>query len=419
MYGWAKDLFPYNRSITGNGVRRTLSYIKELLPDLEVHEVESGKKVFDWTVPQEWNVNEAYIENEDGQRIVDFNDNNLHLVGYSEPINLKLPLDELENHLYSLPDQPNAIPFITSYYKKRWGFCLTENKRKMLKQGIYNVYIDSELTDGSLTYGELYIPGETEEEILISTYICHPSMANNELSGPVVAVAVAQWLHSRNKSRYSYRILFIPETIGSIVYLSEHWEELKKNVVAGYVLTCIGDNREYSYLRTRHGNTLADRAAIHILNSTVKSFNLYSYLVRGSDERNYCSPGIDLPVGSIMRSKYSTYPEYHTSLDNLELISAAGLEGGFDVVCKTIDALENNYYYKAVFMCEPQLGKRNLYPDLSTGYVDDEIQKTMNILSYADGKTDLIEIAETIEANIQECAVIAEKLERHGLLERV
>ncbi len=419
MHKWATDLFKICRSITGPGVRETLSYLSKLIPGLTINSVPSGTKAFDWTVPDEWTIREAYIEDESGNRIVDFNNNNLHVVGYSTPIDQWMEFEQLDAHLHSLPEQPNAIPYITSYYSRRWGFCLTHEQRQSLKSGRYRVYIDSDISPGVLNYGELVITGESKEEILLSTYICHPSMGNNELSGPVVTTALAQWLTSLEQRKYTYRIIFIPETIGSIVYLSKHFKHLKKYTVAGFVITCVGDNRAYSFLPSRKGGTLADRAAEHSLKYGVESYDYYSYLDRGSDERQYCSPGIDLPVCSLMRSKYATYPEYHTSLDDLELISPEGLEGGYNILKKAIEILEFNNCYKAILPCEPQLGKRGLYPTMSTVKTTEETRTMMNLLAYADGSIDLIEIANIIDEDVTALYTLAEKLKSAELLKIV
>ncbi len=398
LYSWAEDLFPICRSITGPGVRETLLYFKEILPDLKIHSVPTGTKVFDWTVPNEWFIQDAYIEDRHGNKIVDFANNNLHVVGYSKPIDEWMDLSTLDKHLHSLPDQPDAIPYVTSYYNTNWGFCLTHSQRELLKKELYHVVIDSELRHGVLNYGELIIKGETDEEVLLSTYVCHPSMANNELSGPIVTTGIARWIDSLKNLKYTYRIIFIPETIGSIVYLSKHAEYMKEHTIAGLVLTCIGDNKDYSLLPSRAGDTLIDRVSSYALNHYVKSYTQYSYLDRGSDERQYCSPGIDLPVCSVMRSKYGTYPEYHTSLDNLTLISSDGLKGGFNIIKKIIEILEFNQVYKSKTPCEPQLGKYDLYPTISVKESKQyELSDVMlNILAYTDGCNDMLEISKII-----------------------
>lgn len=416
MYRWVKDLYPINRSLTGPGVRETLAYLGNLLPGLTLHEVPSGTQVFDWIVPDEWTVRDAYIADEAGNRVIDFQKHNLHLVGYSDPTDLWLDRDELENHLYSLPDQPDAIPYITSYYARRWGFCLTHNQRQALNPGRYHVVIDSDLEPGVLNYAELILPGETEEEVFLSTYVCHPSMANNELSGPVVTTALVRWLQSLKTRRYTYRIVFIPETIGSIVYLSRNLEYLKQHVIAGFNVTCIGDDRSYSYLPSRSGTSLSDQVAQHVLHHTDVDFKRYSWLDRGSDERQYCGPGVDLPVATIMRSKYGEYPEYHTSLDDLSVVTPMGLNGGYTALRRAIEIIEQNVYLKVMVLCEPQLGKRGLYPSLSTKASSDQVRTMMNLISYCDGTRSLLDIANIIGVPMWELVPIYHKLKEHCIL---
>lgn len=417
MHQWATDLFPICRSLTGKGVRDTLSYIAAELPELKVHSVPSGTNVFDWTIPKEWKINEAYILDPSGEKIVDFKINNLHVLNYSVSVNKYVPLDELQDNLYSLPELPTAIPYVTSYYAPRWGFCLSHEQRESLIQGEYRVVIDSEHFDGELNYGEFYLKGESEKEVLISTYICHPSMANNELSGPVVTMALIKKLSEIPKRKFSYRFVFVPETIGAITFLSRSLNDLKNKVIAGYVLTCIGDDRNYSYLQTREENTLSDRAAIHMFKYFSPNFQLYDYLSRGSDERQYCAPGVDLPIGSIMRTRYGDYPEYHTSLDNLDLVTPTGLAGGLESVYKAISLIEANTFYKVTVLCEPQLGKRGLYPTLSSMSLDyTDVRTLTNLISYCDGKHDLIDIADKIKVNALELLPTIERLIKEGLL---
>ena len=416
MLALAKELFPICRSITGDGVRRTLGVIKREVPALQVVEVPSGTPAFDWMVPDEWNIREAWIETPDGRRIADFRDNNLHVVSYSEPIDTVLPLATLQSHLHSLPGQPNAIPYVTSYYRRNWGFCLPDRVRQTLVPGDYRVYIDSTLAPGSLTYGEVRLPGEGSQQVLLWTYVCHPSMANNELSGPAVAVKLAQWLSGRSSRRYSYRIVFAPETIGALVYLSRHLAELQDHVVAGFVLTCLGDERAYSYLESRGGATLADRVAQHVLQHLSPGFRRYRYLDRGSDERQFGFPGIDLPVCSVMRSKYGEYPEYHTSLDDFSVVTAAGLAGGFEALKRCVECLERNETYVTTTLGEPQLGRRGLYPTTGGMAATREVRNTLNLLAYSDGGRDLIAIADVLGCPLQEIAPTADKLVAAGLL---
>jgi len=417
MHKWIKDLFPINRSITGNGVRETLTYLQNIIPDLKILSVPSGTQVYDWEVPEEWIINKAYITDENGKIIVDIKDNNLHIVGYSEPIDEWMTLEELQKHLHSIPNQPDAIPYITSYYKKYWGFCLSENNRLKLKKGKYHVVIDSSFITGVLNYGELIIPGELQEEILLSTYICHPSMANNELSGPVVSTAIAQWIIQLLNRKYTYRFIFIPETIGSITYIYFNYNHLRKYTKAGYQLTCIGDERCYSFLPSRIGNTLSDKVALHILKHIDPNFIKYTFLSRGSDERQFCSPGIDLPIASIMRSKYGEYPEYHTSLDDLNLVTANGLDSSLNVLKKVIETIEINCIPIVTVYCEPQLGKRGLYPTLSSSTSKQtEVKTMMNLIAYSDGINTLLDIAEIIDVPIWEIIPIFNKLLLYNIL---
>lgn len=419
MYSWAKDLFPINRSITGQGVRYTLQYIKNIIPELLIKEVATGTEIFDWVVPNEWNISEAYIEDESGKRIVDFQNNNLHIVGYSAPVDTWLDLEELDTHLYSVESQPDCIPYITSYYKERWGFCLTHNQRKNLPKGIYHVVIRSVLQPGYLNYGELILSGNESKEVFLSTYVCHPSMANNEISGPVVTMALVEWLMQLKDRRFTYRVLFIPETIGAITYLSKHWQVMKKNTIAGFILTCVGDDRAYSFMPSRCGGTFADKIAIHICEHFIKEVKKYNFLERGSDERQYCTPLIDLPVVSIMRTKYGEFPEYHTSLDNLDLISPEGLSGGFEATRKCLEAIEINFRYFVSIMCEPKMDKRGFRDTLGAPKrLPIDSLHMMNFLMYADG-SDLLTISENIKVNIFDAHRIAGILLDNGLIERV
>lgn len=418
IHKFAKELWPINRSITGQGVRDTLNKILKHLPKLKIKSVKSGKKVFDWTVPNEWSVKEAYIVTPDNKKICDFSKNNLHLVGYSVPFEGRMSLEKLKKHLYTLPNQPKAIPYVTSYYKKRWGFCLSHKLLNTLKRGTYKVVIKSNQFKGELNYGELFIKGKTDREIFLSTYICHPSMANNELSGPTVLTYLSKWLSEIKNTKYSFRIIFIPETIGSITYLSMNYKVMKKKIFAGFNVSCVGDERAYSYLPSRNGNTISDIIAKHILKWTSKNFIKYTWLERGSDERQYCAPGIDLPIASIFRSKYGEYPEYHTSLDNLEkVVTPKGLEGGYWAIRRAIEAIEKNKYYKTTILCEPQMSKRRLYPTLSIKRKNENyLSLMMNLISLCDGQLSLLEIAEDLNLPIWELYGVVDLLISHNLI---
>ena len=417
IYKFARELWPFNRSITGDGLRDTLTRISKHLPALKIKSVLSGTKVFDWTVPKEWKIKEAYIITPKGKKICDFSENNLHLVGYSIPFKGEVTFDELKKHLYTLPDQPNAIPYVTSYYEQRWGFCLSQEQLDSLEKGTYKVVIESALFDGELNYGELLIKGKSDKEIFLSTYVCHPSMANNELSGPTVVTFISKWLQKIPKPNFSYRIIFIPETIGSITYLSSNYKEMKKKVFAGFNVSCVGDNRAYSYLPSRDGKTISDLIAKHVLKWIDPNFIEYSWLDRGSDERQYCAPGIDLPIASILRTKYEAYPEYHTSLDNLEnVVTPEGLEGGYWAIRKAIEAIERNKNYKTTVLCEPQMGKRNLYPTLSFRNRNKKVNLMMNFISFCDGRSSLLEIADKLNMPIWDLYGLIDELYSHDLI---
>ena len=418
IYKFAQELWPINRSITGKGTKETLKLIKQHLPQLKIESVPSGSNVFDWTVPKEWSVKEAYIITPSGEKICDFSKNNLHLVGYSIPFEDEISFDELKKNLHTLPDQPNAIPYITSYYKERWGFCLSQEQFDTLENGNYKVVIKSILFDGELNYGELLIKGKSDKEIFLSTYICHPSMANNELSGPTVVTFLAKWLQEIDKTDFSYRIIFIPETIGSITYLSRNYKDMKNKIFAGFNVSCVGDDRAYSFLPSRNGKTISDLIAKHVLKWTDPNFIEYSWFDRGSDERQYCAPGIDLPIASILRTKYGRYPEYHTSLDNLEnVVTPKGLDGGYWAIRKAIEAIEKNKKYKVTVLCEPQMGRRKLYSTLAPNIRDEKVWLMMNFISLCDGENSLLEIAERLNAPIWSLYDIINKLLTHGLIE--
>jgi len=317
LFQWAIDLFPLNRSLSGKGVRSTLNYFKNITPELEIKEIASGSKVFDWNVPDEWDVTEAYIEDMRGNRIVDFSVNNLHLVGYSVPIDEILTKGELEKNIHFLRDQPDVIPYVTSYYKESWGFCLPYNMWKQMPDESYHVVIRSKHFQGSLTYGEVFLQGESSQEILLSSYVCHPSMFSNELSGPIVLIALFEFLKTLPSRHYSYRGLLLPETIGSIAYLSQNIEAMKRDIIAGWVLTCLADEGKFSYIPSRLGHSYADKMTLFFAQKNGITLEHYSWLDRGSDERQYGAPGMDLPICSVTRTKYGEYPEYHTSADDL------------------------------------------------------------------------------------------------------
>lgn len=417
MFELASELWPLNRSITGEGVRKTLGVISDQIDSLQIHELESGSTAFDWEIPNEWVVRDAYIVTPTGEKICAYSSNNLHLVGYSCPFKGSLTLRELQDHLYSLPEQPEAIPYVTSYYERRWGFCISEEERENLQPGQYEVVVDTELVNGSLTFADLLIKGESEREVIFTTYVCHPSMANNELSGPVLAVALAKYLQGRDNF-FSYRFCFLPETIGALAYLSDNLEALKSAAIAGFVLTCVGDDRCYSYIPSRKGDTPSDRLALEVAANKNISLKKYSWLDRGSDERQFCAPGIDLPFCSITRSKYGEYPEYHTSLDQLgSVVTKEGLAGSFDFYREIIELAESKRFPRATVLGEPQLGRRNLYPNLSfQGRLEASSRLLVDILSYADGLTTVEEITELVNRSSDQVLGALETLHREGLI---
>lgn len=419
IYKMAERLFPICRSITGEGVRKTLSIIREYIPELHIEEVSTGTKVFDWTVPKEWRIDEAYIEDSEGHRVVDLFENNLHVMGYSGPLDIYCSKEELMQYIYVQEEQPDWIPYVTSYYSYKAGFCMSKRQRDSLPEDIYHAVIKSELFDGFLTYGELIIRGETKQEVLLSTYICHPSMANNELSGPCLCTYLAKWIQQIPNRKYTYRIIYVPETIGAITYISRNINQLKRSVVAGYVVSCVGDDRTYSYIPSRVGNTLADRAAKNALFFQAGAYDQYTYLDRASDERQYNSPGIDLPVCVVCRSKYGTYPEYHTSADNMDLITAKGLEESYQLYQKILFNIEKNNKFQTQCLCEPQLGKRALYPDISQKQTCSSRNIILDFLAYADGKHDLLEISHIINVPTKDVWEIAEILLREGIIAQV
>ncbi len=424
IYDLAYKIFPICRSITGAGVRETLAILKEYVGNEElfkIHSIPSGTEVFDWKVPKEWLIHDAYIEDESGNHVIDFKENNLHVMGYSVPVDKWVTLKELRHHIFTLPDQPDVIPYVTSYYKERFGFCMSENQLRSLSGGKYHMVIDSDLFDGFLDYGEIVILGDTSEEIFFSTYICHPSMANNECSGPALSAELARYVLSLKKRRYTYRFVYIPETIGAVAYLAtkNHLKYMKEKVICGFNLTCVGDDRDYSMVQTRYADTLADKVLKNILHFHCQdNYSVYSFLDRGSDERQYCAPGVDLPVAGFSRSLFHKYPEYHTSADNMGMVSPSAFQGSFMVMKKVIDAVEHNYFYKVKVLCEPQLGKRGMYPTFSKKYSSDSVLTMSNFIAYADGKNDLFDISNIINTSVDELIPIIKKLTEHKLIEK-
>ncbi|NQX91458.1 MAG: DUF4910 domain-containing protein [Flavobacteriales bacterium] len=420
LEGLFDELWPICRSLTGQGVRDSLDIINQWIP-LEKTTFKTGDQVFDWTIPKEWNIKDAYIITPSGEKIADFKVNNLHVLNYSTPVNKTISYQELKDHIYTLPGQPDVIPYITSYYKEKWGFCLRHTTWTNLPQeGNYQVVIESSLEEGELEYAEAILPGSSKEEILFSTYICHPSMANNELSGPLTAIFLYRRLLEMPNRRFTYRFLFAPETIGVIAYLSKEGMHLKEKLAAGYVLTCCGDRGNLTFKESKRANTLADRVAKHVLEHSDKTYSTIPFAVGGSDERQYCSPGFNLPVGSLMRTPYQKFKEYHTSGDNKDFISFSHLQETIEMyerICKAFEL--NDCYFNKIQYCEPQLGKRGLYPD-SIGAEDprETLHRLLDFLSYADGETALIDIADRRKESIFLYEDIIKNCTEKGLLIR-
>ncbi|HUI65819.1 MAG TPA: DUF4910 domain-containing protein [Bacteroidota bacterium] len=415
MYDLISELYPICRSITGDGVRRTLEIINRHVP-LTVHEVCTGTKVFDWTVPREWNIRNAYIRTPAGEKIADFAESNLHVVNYSLPVSGEFPLHELRDHLFTLPEHPDWVPYRTSFFRESWGFCLSHRKLMSLKDGMYQVLIDSTLKDGSLTYGEAVIPGRTTDEVLISTHICHPSLCNDNLSGISLATQLARSLKTR-QLRYSYRFLFIPSTIGSITWLSQNEDRLSR-IMHGLVLACVGDSGMTTYKKSRRGNAEIDRAMMHALRHSGQAFETVDFFPFGYDERQYCSPGFDLPVGCLMRTPHGKFKEYHTSADNLDLVRPEFLADSYAKAVAALEILENNRtLINQNPKCEPQLGRRGLY----RAYADQrdggkEELAMLWVLNMSDGRNSLLDIADKSGLPFELVREAADLLQVHGLL---
>jgi aminopeptidase-like protein len=414
LYRIVSELYPICRSITGNGVRESLRVLQQQVP-LSLHEIPSGTKVFDWVVPNEWNIRDAYIKNSSGGKVADFRKSNLHVVNYSVPVRKKMALSELRPHLFALPESPDWIPYRTSYYKETWGFCLSQRQFESLADAEYEVCIDSSLGPGHLTYGEFQIPGATDNEVLISSHCCHPSLCNDNLSGMAVAARLAQHLSGRSL-RYSYRFVWIPGTIGSIAWLALH-EKLLPQIKHGLVLSCVGDPGRFTYKRSRRGNAGIDRVVEHVLRHSRREFQLRDFSPQGYDERQYCSPGINLPVGCFMRTPNGEYPQYHTSADDLTLVKPSSLAESLQQLLQIIAALEGNESYVNLNpKCEPQLGRRGLYRPVGGTKNAGAEDAMLWVLNFSDGGHSLLDIAARSGLPLATLSAAADQLENAGLL---
>ncbi len=424
------DLFPICRSITGPGLRESLDIISEHVP-LEIESVPSGTDVFDWTIPKEWRINKARLLGPEGEVYADFEESNLHVMNYSEPVDKYLSLEDLKPHLYTDKDNPEAIPYVTSYYKRRWGFCISHETFENLPEGEYHAYIDSEFVDGSLNYGHTILEGRSDREFLLSSYLCHPSLANNELSGPLVLTSLYKRIKDWEDRYYTYRFVLCPETIGSIAYLYNHGETLSKKLVGGLVLTCLGGPEvKLSYKTTRKEDSLIDKTIRHLKKYEKIDFDIREFTpTTGSDERQYCSPGFDLPVGQMARTVYGEYKEYHRSIDDKEFMGIHTLVESADVIEDLIHTFEKAGYYRNLKPYgEPMLGKRNLYPSVggsnrwgedSAGSKREFLHKVMTVLNYSDGAHSMIDIAERYGCSVKEFLPIVNILGEKGLIEKI
>ena len=438
IYDLVEDLFPICRSITGNGVRETLEIIKKHIP-IETHEIPTGTKVFDWVIPKEWNITDAYVKNSKGEKIIDFKKSNLHILNYSIPINKKVSLSELKEHVFTLPEHPNWIPYRTSYYEENWGFCITHEQFEKLTEDEYEVVIESTLKEGHLTYGELLLKGESENEILFSCYVCHPSMCNDNLSGVSLLTFLAKYI-SKKKLKYSYRFLFIPETIGAITWLSVNEKKVNK-IKGGLVATCLGDQGNITYKKTRDGHSIIDKIVEKVLKESGEKYEIIDFFPAGSDERQFSSPGFNLPIGSMTRTIYGKFPQYHTSADNLDFVQPRYFQSTFEKYVLVISKLEdcfvstsiskesiqkdsnekNGLMFKNIYpKCEPNLGKRGLYDMI--GAKKDGLDNKMPIfwvLNFSDGENSLLDISQRSKIKLEDLKLAAERLVKVGLIQQI
>jgi len=417
MYEMIREMYPIIRSITGDGVRNTLAIIKQHI-SLVSHEIPSGTQVFDWTIPKEWNIRNAYIKDAEGNKVVDFQQCNLHVLNYSAPVSGTYSLEELKKHIFTLPEQPDLIPYRTSYYQENWGFCMSHRQFEQMQDETYEILIDSTLAEGHLTYGEYYLPGDTQEEVLFSAHVCHPSLCNDNLSGIAVATFLAAYLTEQEKRKYSYRFIFAPGTIGAITWLAQN-ESSVSHIKHGLITSLLGAPGAYVYKKTRRGDTEIDDIMQYLLGSLEKSYEVDEFIPYGYDERQYCSPGFNLPVGNIAKARWGQFPEYHTSADNLDLINADELAESLDTLIHAVHIIETNTHYVNLNpKCEPQLGKRGLFDAISGSNMN---KKTYTlallwVLNQSDGTQSLLDIAKKSGIDYNTIYSVAETLKHHDLL---